>query len=678
MDAKAAARLPIKRFSSGATNSLAGATYLSGIYGRNALVNPKTSQVIMVDIGGTTSNFAALAPSGFPRQSPATIEVGGVQTAFRLPELVSIGLGGGSHVVSHEDGSVTVGPISVGYQLPKLSKCFGADILTATEIVVAAGAPNDLATTVNVEVSNDVLLKAQQEIRRKLERSIDDMKVSDQDVVLLLVGGGSIILIDEFRNVKACIRFPFFNVANAVGAAIAKVSGEVDQVETAGSRSKEEIIEEIKTKAIEAACLHGATRDTVKVAEVDCVPIQYTTQAAYRVIVRACGELDWKQVDLRAVDEDGCEMETHLSIETEASPEEPGGTSATVDGDRDLNRYKPEVSKATGEWFIPETDLAFIAEGCGVLGTSGGGITYATYLHSIETLRNLPKGSMRIINPRSLDDKSRVGIVGRVGAPTTSDERLGGEHEFQYTCEKLLTYLQLTSFAGLASGEVGGGNGLCPLPVAAAMGIPVLDGGLIGRAFPKLDMCLPYVYGVEQPYPAVLADPRGNSQVIAEVDSPARLERIIRAGCIELGLSCAFAASVSSHNFKLYSCHQTLSQSWYIGRAILTARQQKRHIVKSLNEFLYAGIKQSGGPLSTMCTTPNLIAVLDNAGTSIGTHELRYGQMVTVIAMPAHPLWTAAPGMKASDPASFGLKTEYMAFESKWQQPTSVFEEFAK
>ncbi|KAM0467638.1 hypothetical protein ACHAP7_011710 [Fusarium lateritium] len=162
----------------------------------------------MVDIGGTTSDFVALAPSGFPRQSPATIKVRGVRTAIRLPELMSIGLRGGSHVVPHEDGCVTV------------ASALGGDVLTATDIVVAAGVPNDLVTTVNVEVSNDVLPKTQQEIRWKLERTTDNTQVSR----------------------------------------------EVDQIDIADSHSQEEIIEEMKTRAIETACLNGATRDTVKVA----------------------------------------------------------------------------------------------------------------------------------------------------------------------------------------------------------------------------------------------------------------------------------------------------------------------------------------------------------------------------------------------------------------------------
>lgn len=224
MDTATAARTPIRTFSSGATNSLTGAMFLSGIHSGNRTIDPKASQVIMCDIGGTTSDFAALAPSGFPRQSPATVKVGGVRTAFRLPEVVSIGLGGGSRVIEHEDARVTVGPESVGYQLPTLAKCFGGNVLTATDVVVASGSATDAIGTTKVDLSDEVIAKAQRNIKRQLERNIDTMRVSDQEVILLLVGGGSIIQMDKIDNVKECIRPPFFNVANAVGAAIAKVS----------------------------------------------------------------------------------------------------------------------------------------------------------------------------------------------------------------------------------------------------------------------------------------------------------------------------------------------------------------------------------------------------------------------------------------------------------------------
>ena len=48
------------------------------------------------------------------------------------------------------------------------------------------------------------------------------MKTSPKDVTVLLVGGGSVIAPDQLRGVAKVIRPPFFSVANAVGAAMAK------------------------------------------------------------------------------------------------------------------------------------------------------------------------------------------------------------------------------------------------------------------------------------------------------------------------------------------------------------------------------------------------------------------------------------------------------------------------
>ncbi len=48
------------------------------------------------------------------------------------------------------------------------------------------------------------------------------MKTSPEDVRVLLVGGGGIISPDKLSGVAEIIRPPYFDVANAVGAAMAK------------------------------------------------------------------------------------------------------------------------------------------------------------------------------------------------------------------------------------------------------------------------------------------------------------------------------------------------------------------------------------------------------------------------------------------------------------------------
>ena len=124
MSAETAEEFPVLTFASGPTNSMRGAAFLSGI-----------KDAIVIDVGGTTTDIGALV-SGFPREATVAVEVGGVRTNFRMPDVFSIGLGGGSLVRSDP---VSVGPRSVGYRLTHEALVFGGDVLTATDIAVAAG-----------------------------------------------------------------------------------------------------------------------------------------------------------------------------------------------------------------------------------------------------------------------------------------------------------------------------------------------------------------------------------------------------------------------------------------------------------------------------------------------------------------------------------------------------------
>src|SRR5213592_4760286 len=117
-----AERYPIATFASGPTNSMRGAAFLSGL-----------ADCAVVDVGGTTSDVGILQ-HGFPREAAVAIEIGGVRTNFRMPDVLSLGIGGGSLV----DGA-EVGPRSVGYELTSRALVFGGDVLTATDLAVAAG-----------------------------------------------------------------------------------------------------------------------------------------------------------------------------------------------------------------------------------------------------------------------------------------------------------------------------------------------------------------------------------------------------------------------------------------------------------------------------------------------------------------------------------------------------------
>src|SRR5699024_10489568 len=145
------------------------------------------------DVGGTTTDLGVIQ-SGFPRESGVAVTIGGVRTNFRMPDVYSIGLGGGSIVRQHEDGTVTVGPDSVGYRLTDEALVLGGDTLAATDIAVRLGMADIGAPAKVAHTSESLAQKAMAAIRELVEASIDVMEVSSEHVDILLVGGGAILL----------------------------------------------------------------------------------------------------------------------------------------------------------------------------------------------------------------------------------------------------------------------------------------------------------------------------------------------------------------------------------------------------------------------------------------------------------------------------------------------------
>src|SRR5690625_1338257 len=111
----------------GPTNSIRGAVYLSNL-----------EDTMIIDVGGTTTDIGVVQ-NGFPRESSVAVEIGGIRTNFRMPDLLSFGLGGGTIIRHMDDGQLTVGPDSVGYQLTEKGLIFGGDTFTATDVAIAQG-----------------------------------------------------------------------------------------------------------------------------------------------------------------------------------------------------------------------------------------------------------------------------------------------------------------------------------------------------------------------------------------------------------------------------------------------------------------------------------------------------------------------------------------------------------
>jgi N-methylhydantoinase A/oxoprolinase/acetone carboxylase beta subunit len=98
------------------------------------------------------------------------------------------------------------------------------------------------------------------------------------------------------------VRPEHFDVANAVGAAISKVGGEVDRVVAISARNRASVLDAARQEAVDRAIARGAAAATIEIVEIDEIPITYLPGDASRIRVRAVGELN---VDVRATTDMG-------------------------------------------------------------------------------------------------------------------------------------------------------------------------------------------------------------------------------------------------------------------------------------------------------------------------------------------------------------------------------------
>ncbi|MFF4776066.1 hydantoinase/oxoprolinase N-terminal domain-containing protein [Microtetraspora fusca] len=275
MDVEQARRYPVATFASGPTNSMRGAAFLSGL-----------TDCAVVDIGGTTTDVGVLV-GGFPREAAGEAELAGVRTNFRIPDVLSLGIGGGS-IVS-EDG--TTGPRSVGYRLPSEALVFGGSTLTATDLAVAAGYAKigDPSLVSHID-PRDALRR----IAERVAVTVDRMRTSSAPLPVVAVGGGSVLIPDRLPGFDDVRRPDHFAVANAVGAAIAQVGGEVDRV---FSGARETVLDEARAEAVSRAERAGARPGSVRIVDVEEIPLAYLPGNATRVRVKAVGDLDLEKID---------------------------------------------------------------------------------------------------------------------------------------------------------------------------------------------------------------------------------------------------------------------------------------------------------------------------------------------------------------------------------------------
>ncbi|KAL4886062.1 hypothetical protein BJY04DRAFT_213599 [Aspergillus karnatakaensis] len=738
LSAEEAVDKPIRTFNSGPTNSIRGGEFLWRAAGKASgqEEKPRTDPLVVIDIGGTTSDSGLLLPNGLPQMSSITGLVGGVRTNFALPAVESIGLGGGS-IIRDTGNELTVGPDSVALELLQKAKLFGGEYLTSTDIVAAAGAhePSQsnpfrgMGDTSRLEnVTPQLVSRARDVMRQMIAALVDRTKTQKGDVDVLIVGGGAPLIrtdkpltgVRSLRTVKGA------EVANAVGAAISRVSGVIDTVVDTSNQTIKQAQEAVSHLAVEKAVNNGARPDTVQIAEVTMLPIQYVDAKA-RIVVRAVGELAVVSQAAAAAEVFGEFEEHEAEVKGAKSTQRLSESEPFVD----MQTYRPTVRN--NQWIISPTDLDFIAEGCKVLGCGGGGDPYQEYLKVSALIRQHP-GTVRVVSPDYLPDDATVGWTGCMGSPEVSMERLEN-NECLKAHQELIRATGLPAVSGFLALEIGGGNGVVNLGVAASLGVPTIDADYMGRAYPTAWQVTPNVYGTprgEALVPMTIASGDGSFVTMTASRTDKLVDKILRASCVEMGCRAGSAGPPkTSRTVREQAITNTVSLAWWVGRAIALERnitdRAKRIIdevggpesavilgegkitsvervlktghtygvlevdgklqdgtkatlkVPFKNENAFVEAILATGESKILASVPDLIAVLDaETGSGLGTPEYKYGLKVMIIAIAASPRWTDTErGMALGGPGSMGFgDVDYVPI-GKYSKPRSVIAAFA-
>lgn len=348
---------------------------------------------------------------------------------------------------------------------------------------------------------------------------------------------------------------------------------------------------------------------------------------------------------------------------------------------------------------LDESGLDDLAVGSAVLGAGGGGDPYIGQVLARQAIREY--GPVTIVGVDEVPDDALAVMSFLHGAPGVMVEKLpssralaGAVIALQQRIGRKVTHL--------ISIEAGGLNSVTPIGVAARLGLPLIDGDGMGRAFPSVAMVTPTLYGIPAA-PMTQVDERGS---VVTTDDPSNhtVEHFARAVSVAMGCASACAAfPMSGQQVKRAVISGTLTLAQQIGKTIREARAEQRDPIAALleqrggkqlfggkvmsvdrrteggwtqGEVEIEGLDGDAGSTMTLrlqnenlvawrdgeivATVPDLIIALDaDTGEPITTEGLRYGFRVAVVGMPCDERWTTPAGLEITGPRAYGFDFDY-------------------
>ncbi|KAJ6233215.1 hydantoinase [Anaeramoeba flamelloides] len=714
---KEALKTPVKTFTCGPTNSIRGAQALIGL----DQTLEENSEIMIVDIGGSTTDVGLLR-KGMVREQALGATISGVKTNFKIPDILSLGLGGGSIITVDENEEIQIGPISVGYELINRAKIFGGDQLTTSDVAVALGLADFGDKEKVSDLSEEFLEKVYQKMKAMIEDTIDRVKLSEKDIPVILCGGGSILVKEgeTLRGASKVIRPKNFGVANAVGSAIAQISHDIDCMVKYDPENDEE---KWKQKSKDYVVKAGGDPKSIEIVEFETVPVSYLPGSLTRLKIKAMGKLlpTYKFENFENL------TKTNVKYDLEKDQSEKGVEDKEVkkwENAKIENKIELGITiDKDGFWVLSEQDVDHIAIGAAVLGAGGGGAPFVNCLRVKSMIRQGKR--VRVMDPLAMKDTETALALGGLGAPSVVDEKILSGIENTNVVKTMQKYSKTGKIEYVMPIECGGLNSLEPMIAAANLDIPIIDADFMQRAFPKVQMCSPFFFedGLKS-YPSCMADEKGNVVVYERVMTATLLENLMRDTVMRMFcLAGVGLPPITGKLLKKYAIHNTLTLAKSIGLAIEVAKEKKEDPIQAILDLMIGGEKIFIGKITSVkreikggfnignvkivgldhfkdkiceiefqnenliakidgkvkITVPDIIELVDtDSAEPIGTELMKYGQRVTVIALPTAPILQTNEAMEFISPKCFGYENLDFVPISKPFTPKGFKEYFKK
>jgi len=252
----------------------------------------------VIDVGGTTSDGGVLV-NYFPRESTQSAQIGGVRTNFRMPDVVAVGIGGGTTIRIQKE-HCQLGPDSVGYQLKEKGIAFGGNVLTISDVFIAeeqlhiTGASRseilkkEISKVMNLPYER-ILQKVKETIQIAIEKLVDTLKTDGKDIPVIACGGGAFLLPQKIAGASKVVFPEHMEVANAFGACIAQISSEEEIVINTIQKNEKNELNNLLEKVTTNLLQKGALASSIDVLMKESTPLAYLP-GAVKLKVKLCGD----------------------------------------------------------------------------------------------------------------------------------------------------------------------------------------------------------------------------------------------------------------------------------------------------------------------------------------------------------------------------------------------------